>query len=401
MAFVFSACVWSEIDDAPNYLPLNDTEYPYVGVPRLVIETEDFEQIRDKHTEIPAKLQIYGESTPESEVLNLTIRGRGNSTFSGMPKVGVKLEFENKQDLFGMPRNRDWALIPNFADKTHLKNYITYKLASWLGDEYSPRTAFVEVYLNRSYMGLYLLSETVKVGKKRVNILDEDDGFLIEIGPNYRSDRSYFEQDGRLFEICYPKHPQGESYLKLTNHMKMWSEFLNDKKIYDYDSLAKWLDVKDYLRYYWIQELSKNMDGAFHRSIFFTWKSGEPIQMGPVWDFDIAYGNWKTDSLRDPYNWYIRNSGWNKMLFNNPKFEEVASEYWRQYESFFESFADSVKRYSSIVGSYTKNDAKRWPILGSSENWSHKESYNSYEEAVDSLISWINQRIKWINKNIK
>ena len=48
-----------------DYLPLNDTEYPYAGIPRIVIETENNREIKDCETEIPAKLQIWGEKAPE------------------------------------------------------------------------------------------------------------------------------------------------------------------------------------------------------------------------------------------------------------------------------------------------------------------------------------------------
>lgn len=400
MVFVFSGCTWESTDNNPAYLPLDDSEFSYVGIPRIVIETDDFTQIRDRTTEIPAKLQVYGANAPETEVFELNIRGRGNSTFTGMPKVGIKLEFEKKQALLNMPKDKDWALIPNFADKTHLKNFITYKLADWLGDEYTPRAKFVEVYLNREYLGLYLLSETAKVSKNRVNIPDTDSSFLIEIGPNYKSGKTYFEQDNRLFKICHPKNPAARSYIAITQHIKQWSEYLAKGSFDGPDSLATWLDIEDYIRYYWIQELSKNMDAAFHRSIFFTWNVGDPIKMGPVWDFDVAYGNWKDDSLRAPSEWYIRNSGWNKLLFNDPMVQKRAKVYWTKHRDFFETITDSISKYGKMVKPYTTNDFKRWPILNSTENWAHKEAYGSYDEAIDSLNSWIKQRTKWINDNL-
>ena len=401
MAFAFIGCMWEPSDNEKSFLSLDDSEYPYVGIPRLVIETENFTQIRDRTTEIPARLQVYGQDATESEVLELTVRGRGNSSFTGMPKFGIKLEFTDKQALLGMPKDRDWALIPNFADKTHLKNFITYKLSQWLDDDYYPKAEFVEVYLNREYLGLYLLSETVKVSKKRVNIPDNDSSFLIEIGPNYKAGKTYFEWDNRLFQICHPKKPPAASYIAITQHIEQWTEYLA-KGVFDkQDSLATWLNIEDYIRYYWIQELSKNMDAAFHRSIFFTWNIGEPMKMGPVWDFDVAYGNWKTDSLRTATNWYIRESGWNKLLFNDKAFLERANDYWKSHYQFFESFTDSISKYAKIVKPYTTNDFKRWPILNSTENWAHKEPYNSYDEAIDSLNSWVSQRIRWISQNVE
>lgn len=66
---------------------------PYAGIPRIVIETENRRAIKDRETEIPARLQIWGEMAPKSEIMELTIRGRGNSSWTGMPKKSYKIEF--------------------------------------------------------------------------------------------------------------------------------------------------------------------------------------------------------------------------------------------------------------------------------------------------------------------
>ena len=80
IGFLLCSCVWNDPESTPGYLPIDDSEYPYADLPRIVIETEDFTQIRDRETKIPAKLQIYGKDAPESDILELTIKGRGNSS---------------------------------------------------------------------------------------------------------------------------------------------------------------------------------------------------------------------------------------------------------------------------------------------------------------------------------
>lgn len=126
-AFFLGGCCWEQTEGDPDYLPLDDSKFPYAGIPRLVIETENFRGIRDRESLIPSRLQIYGEDSPESEVFRLIVRGRGNSSFK-MPKYGMKLEFSDKVSLFGMPQNKDWALIANYGDKTHLRNFMMTRL---------------------------------------------------------------------------------------------------------------------------------------------------------------------------------------------------------------------------------------------------------------------------------
>lgn len=393
------SCVWNDPKGDPDYLPCDDSEYPYANLPRFVIETEDFVQIRDRETKIPAKLQIYGKDAPESDVLELTIKGRGNSSFTGMPKPGYKIKFEKKQGLLGMPKDKEWALIGNSADKTLLKNFITYKLADWLGDEYTPRSQFVELYLNRQYQGVYQLVETVKVGEHRVNIPQSDSSFLLERGPTEHGGEHFVvTEQGTKFEIKSPKEPTDSSTALIKKALSQFENYLRSDN--PKGEITDYIDFEDYLRYYWIQEISKNMDGAFRRSIFLTWQKGDVIRLGPVWDFDVAYGNWEVDSLRTATDWYIRPSGWNGLIFKREKLWQEAAHYWKEHRDFLATFPDSIRKYAKELAPATKNEFKRWPVLENTENWTYKEAYDSYDEAIDSLNSWINQRMDWIDNHL-
>ncbi len=53
MLFCLCACLDEPTDSSPDFLPMDDSVYPYAGLPRVVIETENFAGIRDRETEIP------------------------------------------------------------------------------------------------------------------------------------------------------------------------------------------------------------------------------------------------------------------------------------------------------------------------------------------------------------
>ena len=40
-------------------LPFDDSEYPYVGLPRIVINTESYKEIEDRENYVNAKFQIF------------------------------------------------------------------------------------------------------------------------------------------------------------------------------------------------------------------------------------------------------------------------------------------------------------------------------------------------------
>ncbi len=395
-----SACYWAETESNPDSLPIDDSMYPYAGLPRIVIETEDFAGVRDRETEIPSHLQIYGEKAPESEVYELTVRGRGNSSFK-MPKYGLKLEFKDKVKLFGMPKNRDWALIANYGDKTHLRNYMMTRLSEWLGAKYTPRMQFVELYLNRKYMGLYLLSESIKVAKNRVNIEENDTTFLVEKEDSKKFDPPYVQSDnGYYYHIKSPKNPSPETEKLLLDHIKAFENFAMRPYRYDSNEIVEWIDLDDYLLFYWVHEYSKNEDGNFARSVHFTWKKGEPIHFGPLWDFDLAFGNASREQNKAPEEWYIRRYRLNYYILQNSLVDSAAVVFWKEHRETFKALIDSVPLYRSIIDKAIENEYRRWPVMKNTENWALKDPYDSYDEAIETMIEWMKQRYQWIDKEI-
>ena len=402
--FVFfcSSCgTWSDnasTDSESAYLPLDDSEYPYAGLPRLVIETDDFKQINNKETKVPAHLQFYGESGPSSQILSLTIKGRGNSSFV-MTKYGYKIKLDEKVSMLGMPKDKEWDLISNFRDKSMLQNYITYQLAGKLFDDYFPKCDFVELYLNRQYLGVYLLVEHVKVSQNRVNIPKNDSSFLFEKTSETSTDGVMFTSSlGYIFKFCQPKEPSASSQNLLENHINDFERFLQSKNIYKLDSIAQWIDIDDFVRYYWIQEFTKNIDGH-RRSIFITWEKDNPLKMGPVWDFDLGYGN-SRDEKSGPEQWLIRKYGWDRFLFKNKDYEARIRNYWENNRPIFVSILDSIDSTSNRLSKASLNEFKIWPTLGNNTDWPLMRKYDSYQEAVDTLKAWIERRIQWIDENI-
>ena len=396
-----AACYWAETENNPDNLPMDDSVYPYAGLPRIVIETKDFAGIRDRETEIPSHLQIYGEKSPESEVYKLTVRGRGNSSFK-MPKYGMKLEFKDKVKLFGMPKSRDWALIANYGDKTHLRNFMMTRLSEWLGAKYTPRMQFVEVYLNRKYMGLYLLSETIKVAKNRVNIDENDTTFLVEKEDSKKFDPPYIQTDNDYYyHIKSPKNPSPETENLLLEHVNAFEQFVQQPYRHKSEEIKDWLDIDDYVLYYWVHEYSKNEDGNYARSVFFTWKKGEPIHFGPLWDFDLAFGNASREQNKSPEDWYIRRYRLNYYIMHNSLVDSVAIQFWKDHRETFASLIDSVPIYRSTIEQAIENEYRRWPVMQNTENWALKDPYDSYDEAVETMVKWMQKRFKWIDENLE
>ena len=403
----FFACCSNSVDTVEEeieetYLSLDDSEYPYAGIPRLVIQTEGLRGIYDKKKEIPAKMQIYGENSPESEIMKLTIRGRGNTSWQA-PKPSYKIEFVEKQNLLGMPQNRDWALVSNYADKTLMKNYLAYRLSTNLRVFYAPRCRFVELYLNKMYMGVYLLVETIKLGKNRVNYPQSDDVYVVEVDEKYQDDDPIFHSKviyswGKPFTIHEPKTPSPEAIAVIKQQVTDFEYFLKDIETAQSDELSEWIDVDEYVKFYWVQEFAKNPDANFFSSVYFVWEKGGRIKIGPVWDFDLAFGGYDMESVNNPQHWYVRGSYWNNYLFKDEIFDGKIKKFWTENRDKFDAVMVMVDSVGTVLKKAAHNNFKRWPVLESVEYDYHPYGYSSYEDAVSSLKKWIQDRLLWIDE---
>ena len=386
----------------PDTFKPNDKEYPYANIPRIVIYTENQQKIEDRETEIPAKLQIWGKKEAESEIMDLTIRGRGNSSWE-MPKKSYKIEFAKKQALLGMPKDKDWALIANYADKTLMKNYLMYHLSTKLGAYYSPRCEFAELYLNKNYLGVYLLTETIKIGKNRVNIPKNDDSYLVEIDGKYKKNEQVVFSDiittslgKNSFRIHEPKNASENVLLKIEDHIRSLETFIKKIEPNSDNKVEQWINIDDYLKFYWVQEFSKNPDAAFSTSVYFVWEKNKPIRMGPVWDFDISFGGHNDTTYIHPEEWYLRDVRWNAYLFKDSVLKQARLDFWNKNKNEFNQVINEADSVYTLLKPAAKNNFKKWDILQSQELAFHHYAYGSYKEAVTDFKNWMKKRIQWI-----
>ncbi len=387
----------------PDSFKPDDKEYPYANIPRIVIYTENRQKIKDRETEIPAKLQIWGKEEAESEIVDLTIRGRGNSSWLYMPKKSYKIEFVKKQSMLGMPKDKDWALISNYADKTLMKNYLMYNLSAKLGAFYSPRCEFAELYLNGEYLGVYLLTETIKIGKNRVDIPENDDSYLVEIDGKYKKNEQVVFSDiittslgKNSFRIHEPKNASENVLLKIEDHIKSLETFIKKIEPNSDNKVEQWINIDDYLKFYWVQEFSKNPDAAFSTSVYFVWEKNKPIRMGPVWDFDISFGGHNDTTYIHPEEWYLRDVQWNAYLFKDSVLKQARLDFWNKNKNEFNQVINEADSVYTLLKPAAKNNFKKWDILQSQELIYHHYAYSSYKEAVTDLKNWMKKRIQWI-----
>ena len=96
------------------------------------------------------------------------------------------------------------------------------------------------------------------------------------------------------------------------------------------------VDVDSAVKYWWVQQFSKNTDAFVTGSSYYYKKSdaqGGKLYWGPLWDFDLAWGN---DPLRnrdiDESAAYVLNEykdPWLDQLMGDPKFTAKLKKFWK------------------------------------------------------------------------
>lgn len=385
-------------------------------LPLLSVATEDARPVLSREEYVHADWQLDlpdgGHQSGELE-----IRGRGSSTW-GMPKQPWRLKLEQKTALLGMPADRNWVLLANYADKTLLRNALAFELSRQMSFAWTPRYRHVELYLNDDYLGVYQLVEHIRVGENRVAIpeLKASDtspekitgGYLMEVDVRRGEDFCVTAaRSGMVFCLASPDtlaEPGREAqrdyianYLAATDAAMFGDDFADPAIGY-----AAWIDVASLVDYYLAQEVLRNVDGDLRLSTYIYKPRDGKLTFGPLWDFDIAAGNsaygdgWRTSG------WQLRNAPWFQRLFTDPAFAARVRARWRElYDAgVFRNLRPWISAEAGRLDAAQRRNFARWPILDIWV-WPNADVTGSYCGEVDYLQQWLTQRISWMDRQFQ
>lgn len=382
-------------------------------LPVVTIETEHRAPIDDRENYVEAKFAIESDFAKEyssMEETHIKIKGRGNSTWNWFEKKPYKIKFESDVSLLDLCEGKEWVLLANYADNSLIRNYVALESAKVLDnmDCYASQYP-VDVFINGEYAGVYSLGEQIEVAPSRVELVSNaksvDTGFFFEIGGTY-------EEDGEnSFSTRYMKYvdvvsPKGESF---TEKHKTYIEnyfALADETVRKTSGYEDFIDVDALIDWLILTELSFNSDGAMRRSVYMKKDHGGKIKMGPMWDFDIAYGNSETDyenysawcCLATEFDYVSEN--WICALMEDEEFVALFRNRWNDVkDKLYSSSIDAVNNASDLVAPSAKYNFEKWRTLGERVTLQpdFMAEYDTYEKQIEYLKSFIENRFNWID----
>jgi hypothetical protein len=378
-------------------------------LPVMFINTEDSMPITSKDEYIYAEFYIDNMGVEGFDNVGaadapqpLEIRGRGNYTWTNFDKKSYRLKLDKKTALLGMKRNKHWALIANADDYLgFLRNTVGFEASRLLGLAWTPSQQPVEVVLNGDYIGLYMLTETVRVEPDRVNVTQQADyetdstmvtgGWLVEID-NYWEEEQIrtIEGNGHGIFSTYksPEHLSDEQRNYLTDLINNANAaiYVTDKND---NSWETYIDPDTLACYYIVQELLDDTE-SFHGSCFWHKENGDGTKMmfGPVWDFGNAFS--RSEINKFIYDGSMYAQTWIAEIAKFPHFQAVVRKHWRRFalerfmeiDGFIDSFIDQIYQASIC-------DAARWPVYGNLWIFNDRDIFKGY---LHSKYDWLNEQ---------
>ena len=183
--------------------------------------------------------------------------------------------------------------------------------------------------------------------------------------------------------------------------MTLYSDyFLDTNKGY-----RKYFEVNSIVDWYLINEIAKNIDAAMQTSCYLYFRRGGKVKFGPIWDFDVAFGNYVhgnpevNDSVNRPDGFCIKNARWFERFFLDPQFVKSVKRRFSDYYDNRQKIYDYLDLRASFVIEEIYHDNMVWGKV--CDIYADEEKVKTvYKEKVDFLKNWLEDRFLWLKNNM-
>ena len=308
-------------------------------------------------------------------------------------KNDYRLTFSSAVSLLDMPSDTDWKLNPNVHDITMLHNQTAFFLSKISKLDYTPRFRYVDLMFNGRYYGTYMLGEYLSTGSKRINV--GDDGFILSIGSNTSGSTFTTGHLEQPVSILYPSSQPTSVVNYIAGVVRDAESVLFSSSFTDESyGWRSYMDENSFVDWYLINEIAKNQSGAFQSSCIINYKRGGKLKMGPVWDFEKAFGD--TGSTRAT-GFVIKNVSWYKRLFKDPAFVAKVKERFDYYFNHQEDIFKSINENAQYLKYAIQEDNTKWDTFTSYKS-SDADTWVLYQGQVSSMKSWLTERMRWLKE---
>jgi hypothetical protein len=286
-----------------------------------------------------------------------------------------------------------------------------FELSKLVNLPWTPRYCHVDVFLNGSYNGTYILCEHIEEAGNRVNL--NPDGFLIERNDLYwREEPVWFttERTRTYFTFKFPDKDDiqngDEDYNFIKKFMDDFETTLFSSHFMDPENgYRKYADAESFAKWYLIQEVLGNIEP---NPYYVLHSHTAKLQMYPVWDAEWSLGlaamgpnGWIKAPFVSPVEKYYRKDHYISRMFEDPYFKNIIKAQWQtMYVQLLPQLRAVIKEKTNHLQAAQKNNFQQWTILGQYTSVG-LVNFNTWEEEVAYAAGFLEKRIAWLHSEFQ
>ena len=412
--------------------------------PIICVTTDNGEYILSRTVYSSCVIDVF--NCPEAWVLDeasagIRIRGNSSAYYGNEEKimqnpVPYRIKFDKKTNLLGLnngAKAKSWVLLKAGYDL--IRNDLALRLGRTImaGHAFCSDAAYVHLYVNDVYQGVYTLCEQCQTGVSRVNITEPTEGYrgidigyymMIDNNPEYpnsfivdygkhevtdiEGDTAAFVKTAytinsdvytqgqidfikqytvNVFEIVYQACEQSQ-FLSLDGEFNLAPSSFDNAQ----DTVEAVLDIDSVVNMYLLYEIMHDYDvgeGSFYMCVDFAENSACPkLQFTSPWDF-----NWTCEGRTDRYwagafceesfveKYKDRANPWFIVLIKQDWFRDLVKQKWTELAD-GHAISACLEKEISILETY-ENDFRQYKKSGVRD--------------ANKVLAWIKERLNWMD----
>lgn len=378
---------------------------------------------------IPCQIRFVGDPHPMAQpyinrFYDSRIEGRGTK----WPKWKYGFTLSKGVAPGGMPRSRRWVLESSYVERSLIRAKISFDLMDRFRDpkrkRITPRSMLVEVYLDGSYQGVYLLMQ--HVDKDFLGLADfdkyEPNNALLYRARNRNANFSRLNNYMSLYKDQYEDFPGGTQPLaKDSDQIMGWSSGFEQRhpgidRYGEYwqplkefamftaqatdaqfeQEIADKLDIDRFINLWLLIQLADDSDGLFQNRYLAREKGSTQWYFVP-WDKDGVFGRDYRMNKR-PHTLWLSSNLFNRCM-KMDWFRESFKTAWQTLRVKGVINAEAILiEFDRLAGQLVearKRNFKKWPATSPP----YPDNYEFYRER-GYFKYWISFRIQWLDERI-
>ncbi|MBO5827660.1 MAG: CotH kinase family protein [Paludibacteraceae bacterium] len=415
-------------EDSYQFLPCTnkvsvDVHFPSdtANVNKVYIWTEGGVDVQSKTDYLSAKMEISDNGVFSGYSDSTYIKGRGNTTWSSTYKKPYRLKLYSKGKPLGLDRGKSWNLLNNYRDSSMMCNAMAMKIGHMLGIPFTNHMLPVDLYLNGEYRGNYSFTEKIGIANNSVDSEEELGAYILEFDtylfedPYSNKYQEEYKDSSSIFHLpfCVSEPDLDEMqeenaryfFSKTKLDLKELEEAIAEK---DSDDIMNYIDVELLAKTFFVYDVTFNNEVNWPKSVYFYKLDtlGSLFSMGPLWDFDLAFGqysqmydfqpamDWRllgTPIWPNDVGYSYRGSGYMFFYYirQNRAFQKAYYEVYKEFARRLPELYDFAESYYLYGKSSFEKNAELW------------QCGKDAEALLSRFKEWITYRVETLYRHMR